>query len=186
MRVPCPGWLEMLIVPPDASTRSLRPMSPEPRDGSAPPVPSSWIDTCRTPSRTSTPTRTTEEPALGAVDPDVPVFESGDVGAADRAVVRSPGTSPVIGVHEAEEGPGQQFLAGVPEGPFEGGVHALEAAVLADDAEQVDGEVEDTLQLPLGSEVPAVDLGEGVDGVVHPGHQLSPGPLEGAGVRAVV
>src|SRR5690349_19161282 len=111
MRVPCPGWLEMLIVPPDASTRSLRPMSPEPRDGSAPPVPSSWIDTCRTPSRTSTPTRTTEEPALGAVDPDVPVFES-------------------------------------------------------DDAEQVDGEVEDTLQLPLGSEVPAVDLGEGVDGVV--------------------
>ena len=45
--VPRPGGLSTEIVPPSASTRSLRPMMPEPRPGSAPPMPSSRIDRMR-------------------------------------------------------------------------------------------------------------------------------------------
>src|SRR6185437_15854212 len=51
--VPRPGGLSTEIVPPRASTRSLRPMMPEPRLGSAPPMPSSLIERVRAPSRPS-------------------------------------------------------------------------------------------------------------------------------------
>jgi hydroxymethylbilane synthase len=40
-QVPAPAGLSMVMVPPSASTRSFSPMRPEPRTGSAPPVPSS-------------------------------------------------------------------------------------------------------------------------------------------------
>ena len=49
--VPAPGGLSILIVPPRASTRSCKPTSPEPWPESAPPTPSSRIDSSRTPSR---------------------------------------------------------------------------------------------------------------------------------------
>jgi porphobilinogen deaminase-like protein len=39
--VPAPAGLSRVMVPPSASTRSFSPMRPEPRTGSAPPVPSS-------------------------------------------------------------------------------------------------------------------------------------------------
>lgn len=42
--VPCPGWLVMSSRPPRASTRSVSPMSPDPPAGSAPPIPSSRIE----------------------------------------------------------------------------------------------------------------------------------------------
>ena len=51
--VPSPGGLLMVIVPPSASTRSLRPSRPEPRAKSAPPRPSSRTRTRSTPSPAS-------------------------------------------------------------------------------------------------------------------------------------
>jgi hypothetical protein len=58
--VPPPGGLVISIRPPTAATRSLRPMSPEPRDGSAPPAPSSATSSRRVPPATPASTRTTE------------------------------------------------------------------------------------------------------------------------------
>jgi hypothetical protein len=46
-----PGRLRTIKVPPMASSRSLRPARPEPRAGSAPPMPSSLTE-----SRTTAPT----------------------------------------------------------------------------------------------------------------------------------
>jgi hypothetical protein len=45
--VPTPAGLVMTILPPIASTRSFRPISPEPRSESAPPTPSSATCRCR-------------------------------------------------------------------------------------------------------------------------------------------
>src|ERR1700694_2979246 len=45
--VPLPVWVEIFIVPPSASTRSIRPVSPVPLAGSAPPTPSSRTERCR-------------------------------------------------------------------------------------------------------------------------------------------
>jgi hypothetical protein len=64
--VPSPAGLAISIVPPSASTRPVRPMSPEPRVGSAPPQPSSRIESPRTPSRASTATCTAEACACPA------------------------------------------------------------------------------------------------------------------------
>ena len=58
--VPCPVRLSSCSVPPLASTRSLRPTSPEPRTGSAPPTPSSLMNSRTSPSSVSTRTSTTE------------------------------------------------------------------------------------------------------------------------------
>ena len=44
-RVPCPGRLSTCILPPRVSTRSARPLSPDPRPASAPPMPSSATST---------------------------------------------------------------------------------------------------------------------------------------------
>src|SRR3954452_22895402 len=44
MTVPLPVWLSIRILPPSASIRSLSPVSPDPRLGSAPPTPSSRIE----------------------------------------------------------------------------------------------------------------------------------------------
>ena len=51
--VPRPAGLSTQIVPPRASTRSLRPIMPEPRLGSAPPTPSSLTERIRAPSQPS-------------------------------------------------------------------------------------------------------------------------------------
>ena len=45
--VPCPAILEICNRPPSASTRSVSPMSPDPFRKSAPPTPSSRIETCK-------------------------------------------------------------------------------------------------------------------------------------------
>jgi hypothetical protein len=58
--VPWPGGLSTKMVPLRASTRSLRPMMPEPRLGSAPPTPSSLMERVRAPSRASAHTSMTE------------------------------------------------------------------------------------------------------------------------------
>src|SRR4051794_10407142 len=52
--VPPPDGLSSLIVPPNASILSFSPARPEPRAGSAPPTPSSRMQTRRWPSRGST------------------------------------------------------------------------------------------------------------------------------------
>jgi xylulokinase len=51
MRVPVPGGLSIEIDPPSASMRSVKPTRPEPRLGSAPPMPSSRMDSIRRPWR---------------------------------------------------------------------------------------------------------------------------------------
>jgi two-component system, OmpR family, KDP operon response regulator KdpE len=54
--VPCPDVLWISSEPPSASTRSVSPTRPEPAAGSAPPMPSSAIDTITLPSRRSSDT----------------------------------------------------------------------------------------------------------------------------------
>jgi Lyase len=58
--VPAPGGLVTVILAPSASMRSRRPRSPEPRDGSAPPTPSSQTDIRMPPSSASTSMPTTD------------------------------------------------------------------------------------------------------------------------------
>src|SRR5213076_393797 len=58
--VPLPAGLLTWRVPPSASMRSLSPTSPEPWRGSAPPIPSSRIASCKIASCVSSSTLTTE------------------------------------------------------------------------------------------------------------------------------
>ena len=65
-RVPLPGGLSTVRVPPSVSTRSASPRSPVPRIGSAPPVPSSATSTLMPPESAPTETVTCEADAYFA------------------------------------------------------------------------------------------------------------------------
>ena len=103
-----------------------------------------------------------------------------------RLCSRLPGAVPVIRVNEVDEGLGQQLLAGIPESPLEGGVHPLEVAVGARDAQQVERQVEDACQLVFRSRRRPCTLAKAAVVSFRPGQQLGPRPLEGADVGPMV
>ncbi len=125
------------------------------------------------------------EPAFGAVGPQEAVLELGQGDAAGEPVEDGTRACAVLRVHELQPGAAEQRVGGVAEGPLEGGVHALEAAVQVRDAQQVQGEVEDAREFLLGLVASPLGRGEGGHGAVHAAEQLRPGPLERGDVRAV-
>lgn len=91
------------------------------------------------------------KPAVGAVPVQMTLLvdtrldtraQGLEVGSRGRAVVR---------MHELDERPREQLLLREAERPLERRVHALVVAVVAEDAEHVDGEVEESLELGLSS-----------------------------------
>jgi hypothetical protein len=70
--------------------------------------------------------------------------------AVGELVDRSGRALAVVRVHEFEQRAGGQLLRRVSERPLERRVHALEVAVESSDAEQVEGEIEDPLDIALG------------------------------------
>ena len=89
------------------------------------------------------------QPALGSVGADPAGLElAHDVAAEDVAEPRHRGL-PLLGMDEVEERPPEQRLRRVADRPLERRVHGLEAPVGVDDADHVQRQLEDPLDLAL-------------------------------------
>ena len=125
------------------------------------------------------------KPAHPAVGAQVAGLELAHVLTEFVRVESLQGARPVIGMNELDEGSRHELGVREPERSLEGLVDTGEVAVEVGDAEQVERELEEVAELPLGPLAPVFHVGEGRHGVVDAREQLRPGSLERRDVCAM-